>query len=272
MVIGMDVTHPTNLGGNQYQEGRNKSIVGAVASYSSDFGKFASVVKIQERNRMETILQAGDMVKELANECKKLSNINFQHVLFFRDGVSDSQFNTIERVEIPLVRKALAEVLGNNYALTYIIVQKRVALRYALENAMPLGKRMSNNPPQGTVIDTTIVEMDRMTFYLTPHNSPKGTSKPAKFIVMTNDKKFTANEIQRICYVNCATSIRTRNSIRTPIPIDYADRAAYRAKEHLDAFFKADPKASVNEGMAALELLNANIKVHPNQKKLPYYC
>ena len=52
MVIGMDVTHPTNLGGNQYQEGRNKSIVGAVASYSSNFAKFVSVVRIQERNRI----------------------------------------------------------------------------------------------------------------------------------------------------------------------------------------------------------------------------
>lgn len=109
IVIGADVTHPgkgSPLG--------TPSIAAVVGSVDGDFMHFPGSMRLQ-RSRKEPIVELGDMVKERLLDWAAKNNWRLpENVLFYRDGVSESQYAKLRAYEIPQLDKAF------NWAREYI--------------------------------------------------------------------------------------------------------------------------------------------------------
>ena len=84
----------------------------------------------------------------------------------------------------------------------------------------------------------------------------QGTSRLTKYIILQDDLKMSADTLQKMAFLLCHNSVRSRGVIALPTPARYADLCCYRSKLHIEAqrnfcccskqrvaFFLADEKA-----------------------------
>ena len=109
IVIGADVTHP----GKASSEG-TPSIAAVVGNTDDNFMHFPGSMRLQ-RSRKEFIIELGDMVKErLLDWAEKHNGRLPRRVLFYRDGVADTQYAKLRSYEIPQIQQAF------NWAQEYL--------------------------------------------------------------------------------------------------------------------------------------------------------
>ena len=252
MVIGVDVNHPGET------ERVMSSVAAAVGSYDQAFALYNASIRVQAKQRDETIKQLDLMVGDLLRQYKDARRELPSTLVVFRDGVSEGQFARVVDVEIPLIRRACAELGAPNLPFVLIVVQKRHHTRFALAEQNTSGRKPTYNVPSGTVVDRDIVDPTLKSFYLNSHFSPlvsslllldypfstdhflsplslQGTSKPTKYVILHDDLNMNADALQQLCFYSCFSSTRTRNVIAIPTAVRYADLAAYRAKLHIEA-------------------------------------
>ena len=93
----------------------------------------------------------------------------------FSLGVSDSQFETVLREEVPAIRKACAEVLDDQPKITCIVAVKRHHTRFYPTDAKGADPSHKNNIKNGTVVDRGITVPKRWDFFMAPHVALQGT-------------------------------------------------------------------------------------------------
>lgn len=135
MVIGADVTH--NVVG--------VSVAGVVASRDTSFMTYFSEVQAQtpfdlegsktrRRKSEERILNLKDMIQKLLQRWKAANNCLPSVILYYRDGVSDGQFQPVLKMEMNQLVTAFSEfeVEGGKYnpQLAIIVGQKRHQTRF----------------------------------------------------------------------------------------------------------------------------------------------
>ena len=93
---------------------------------------------------------------ELLREFEKEAKTKPERVVFFRDGVSEGQYQAVMRDEVPLLRKAFASLGdGPDPKLTFVIVAKRHHTRLFPTRDQDKDKK-SGNVLAGTVVDTVM--------------------------------------------------------------------------------------------------------------------
>ncbi|KJX96923.1 hypothetical protein TI39_contig594g00028 [Zymoseptoria brevis] len=100
IVLGADVTHPPNNASPG-----TPSIAAVVGSTDEDFMHFPGSMRLQ-RSKQEDIVELGDMVKERLIDFQRVHGHLPTRVLFYRDGVSESQYDKVRTYEIPQIQKA----------------------------------------------------------------------------------------------------------------------------------------------------------------------
>lgn len=131
------------------------------------------------------------------------------NVLFYRDGVSESQYGKVLHDELPQIeagyraachhldRPAPAEI---NLKITFVVVTKRHHARFYPEKDPPENQKSSktypHNFPAGTIVDTDVVAPNKFNFYLQSHASPLGTAKSAHYIVLHDEAEYKLKELQ----------------------------------------------------------------------------
>ncbi|KAK0935697.1 hypothetical protein LTR29_012699 [Friedmanniomyces endolithicus] len=104
VVIGADVTHP-----GKGSAMATPSIAAVVGSADDQFMQFPGSMRLQ-RGSKEDITDLSGMVKERLLEWASRHNKTLPtKVLFYRDGVSESQYNILRRRELPQVQIAMNE-------------------------------------------------------------------------------------------------------------------------------------------------------------------
>ena len=123
-----------------------------------------------------------------------------EHILFYRDGVSESQYGMVKLGELPLIKagcsKAGLQFLRNPGwcpSITLLVVGKRHHTRF-----FKLDPDNSNtaNLPSGLVVDTEVVDPTCSNFYLQSHDSPLGTAKPGHYVVIENESDYSMGQLQ----------------------------------------------------------------------------
>jgi eukaryotic translation initiation factor 2C len=124
IVFGADVTHP-GIG-----EKFKPSIAAVVASVDPKLGKYASCIAVQGP-REEMIVTLREISKKLLIAFYQATKCKPQRILFYRDGVSEGQFEIVQELEIAALKQACAD-LDANYkpTITFVIVQKRHNVRF----------------------------------------------------------------------------------------------------------------------------------------------
>ncbi|KAK4539623.1 hypothetical protein LTR36_010506 [Oleoguttula mirabilis] len=102
IVLGADVAHPTKSAHDA-----TPSIAAVVGSTDDGFMHFPGSMRLQ-RSKKEDIVDMADMVKErLIDWAKKHNDVLPTNMLFYRDGVSESQYDILRRREIPQLQMAM---------------------------------------------------------------------------------------------------------------------------------------------------------------------
>ena len=92
-----------------------------------------------------------------------------EKIIYFRDGVSEGQFDDILNREISAIQRACRSLEdGYEPGITFLVVQKRHNTRLFPENPRDGVGRMGNVPP-GTVVDTEITHPTETSFFLASH-------------------------------------------------------------------------------------------------------
>ncbi|KDP43930.1 hypothetical protein JCGZ_05397 [Jatropha curcas] len=240
IIFGADVTHPPP------GEDSSPSIAAVVASMDwPGVTKYRGIVSAQT-HREEIIqdlykshqdpqrgLVHSGMIRELLIAFRRETGLKPHRIIFYRDGVSEGQFNQVLLNEMDDIRKA-CNSLEENYLppVTFIVVQKRHHTRLFPVNSGQADR--SGNVLPGTVIDTKICHPTEFDFYLNSHAGIKGTSRPTHYHVLFDENNFSADELQVLTNNLCYTYVRCTRSVSIVPPAYYAHLAAFRARYYVE--------------------------------------
>ena len=168
IVFGADVTHPSTT------ENGIPSIAAVVASMDANATKYQARVRAQRhekgRGAQEIIIDLAVIVRELLIEFYKANGkLKPSKIIFYRNGVSEGQFDQVLAHEVRAVQEACIK-LEKEYRprITFIVVQKRHHTRLFCENSGDETGKARNVPP-GTTVDSGITHPYEFDFYLCSH-------------------------------------------------------------------------------------------------------
>lgn len=211
MVVGYDVTHPTNLSGGS---GELPSLVGMVSSIDNDLGQWlpASWSQASLQEMLDKELKAA-FKERLSLWRGKNSGKLPENLVVYRDGVSEGQFSQVLKDELPKMRDACTELYPANEKpnISIIVSVKRHQTRFYPTDEKHMTS--SRNIRSGTVVDRGVTLTKTWDFFLTAHQALQGTARPAHYTVLLDEvfrakfKAEAANELQKLthemCYVSC---------------------------------------------------------------------
>ena len=168
IIFGADVTHPSPT------EKEIPSIAAVVASMDVNAAKYHARVLAQKHERsggaQEIIDDLAVMVKKLLFDFyKETKGRKPKRIIFYRDGVSEGQFDQVLVHEVRAVQEA-CKMLEKEYhpQITFIVVQKRHHTRLFCEDMRDASGKDQNVPP-GTTVDRGITHPYEFDFYLCSH-------------------------------------------------------------------------------------------------------
>lgn len=270
MIVGYDVTHPTNL----TQEAANAahSVVALVASVDKDFAQWPAVSWEQESKKEMLDEKLESMFASRLILWRKKNGGLPENIIIFRDGVSEGQYAQVLDQELPHFRSACTKLYpkGIKAKITIVVSVKRHQTRF-----YPIaGDKMSNseNIQNGTVVDRGITQARYWDFYLTAHDALQGTARPAHYTVVYDEifrdkfKSQAANELERVTHNLCYLFGRATKAVSICPPAYYADIVCTRARAHRPEF---DDTTSTTSGAGAAPA--SGPEIHEDLQDSMYY-
>ncbi|XP_011075545.1 protein argonaute 7 isoform X2 [Sesamum indicum] len=267
--MGADVTHPHPL------DDFSPSIAAVVGSVNwPAANKYVSRMRSQT-HRQEIIQDLCAMVGEILDDFYQELNQLPARIIFFRDGVSETQFRKVLEEELQAIRKACSRFPCYKPPITFAVVQKRHHTRLFPCEADPSfanNQFSDENVPPGTVVDTVITHPRDFDFYLCSHWGVKGTSRPIHYHILWDENQFTSDEVQKLVYNLCYTFVRCTKPISLVPPAYYAHLAAYRGRLYLDRSDSSAFSRSCSISRASPPKAMPLPKLSENIRKLMFYC
>eukprot|EP00118_Oscarella_pearsei_P021620 m.243367 g.243367 ORF g.243367 m.243367 type:complete len:902 (+) comp40238_c0_seq13:76-2781(+) len=225
--LGADVSHP----GARDDRPSVAAVVGSINEHATEYRAKVCV----QRSREEVILGMEDMAKALLLDFYRATRCKPNKIVYYRDGVSDGQFAAVVASELTAIKKAcIALEATYSPAITFVVVQKKHHTRFFAANRQDQVGKAGNVPP-GTVVDKSVVHPTQNDFYLCSHFGIQGTSRPSHYHVLWDENGFGSDELHTMTYHLCHTYSRCNRAVSVPAPVYYADLAAGRTRQHMDA-------------------------------------
>eukprot|EP00210_Caulerpa_lentillifera_P004611 g4397.t1 len=173
IVFGVDVTHPTGF------DETEPSVGAIVASMDPFLGQFAARVLTMPHRAEKMSMK--ESIKELFVAFYTKNRVKPEGVFFYRDGISEGQFQEIFEHEYNEFLQAFS-LLEEEYRppITIVLVQKRHHTR--LFPTSPQSGDHKGNVLPGTVVDTMITSRYGFDFYLNSHSGIQGKNKKKQTI------------------------------------------------------------------------------------------
>ena len=212
MVFGADVTHPSPGSDSQ-------SVAAVVGSTDATCTRYEAQLSAQS-GRQEIIEQLNEMTQKLLLAFYRKTTKKPERIVFFRDGVSEGQFQHCLAQELPQIKEACRAVSnddGYNPQVTFVIVQKRHMTRLFAADAKDTDA--SGNVRAGTVVDRTITHPSEYDFFLQSHAGIQGTTKPSHYHVIWDEIGIPPDTLQQFSYSLCHLYARCPRSVSLPAPV-----------------------------------------------------
>ncbi|KAJ3740285.1 Piwi domain-containing protein [Lentinula detonsa] len=230
MVIGADVSHPS-------PGSTAPSFASLVSSRDSKCSIYSAQMKVQPFRKEiiesldEMMTKAIDVFRSEVDDTKN-PKLQLRRIFFFRDGVSEGEFETVREHELNALKKLLVRIYGKDRPrITFIVVGKRHHFRFFPKQGASADA--SGNCPSGFVVDRGIEHPVYSDFYLQSQPGLKGTSIPAHYTVIEDENLGgNGNHLQSLAYSLCHTYQRSTRSVKLPAPVYYADLVCQRARFH----------------------------------------
>jgi eukaryotic translation initiation factor 2C len=237
ILFGIDVTHPSPGSSDSAP-----SIAGVVASVDGIFSQYPASMRTQ-RGRQEMVAQLDEMIVERLKLWQKRNQGKLPNkVIVYRDGVSEGQYRIVLEEEYPAFKKAFDKLYGaesKHPKISIIMVGKRHHTRF-YPTKMEDTDGKTGNPMPGTVVDRGVTGEKLFDFFLLAHQGLQGTSKPAHYVVLRDDIKLGADQLQSLTHNLCYTFARATRSVSICPPAYYADLLCERGRCYLQGVLKGD--------------------------------
>ncbi|KAJ7470308.1 Piwi domain-containing protein [Mycena latifolia] len=233
MVLGADVSHPS-------PGSTLPSVAALVASHDPYACKYTASIRLQS-SRVEMIQDLKDMVASALTTFVKHNGFAPQRIVYFRDGVSEGQFEMVLVKEKPSLLQALLEsgyYKAGPPPLTILICGKKHHIRF-FPDKMTADPKGNRNFPAGFIGDREIGHPVFADFYLQSQKGLQGTSRPCHYTVLQRDPAWSMD-----IYSLCHCYSRATRSVKIPAPL-----VCGRAKFHYDAneIFEDDMSVSSDD-------------------------
>lgn len=222
--VGVDVTHP-GVGR------RGNSIASVVANVDPEASRYEASIKVQLPSE-ERVVYMVESLKERLLAYYVANNRRPEHIIIYRDGISESEFLTTLREELGSAQAACMK-LDETYkpTISYVIVQKRHHTRFFVTRPTD-GVGRNKNVPPGTVVEECVSSQTYSDFFLASQTGAIGTTRPCHYYVLYDSWECTADEWQELVFGLCHLYCRCNKSVSLPAPVYYAHLACARASVH----------------------------------------
>ncbi|KAJ1020439.1 hypothetical protein NDA13_005757 [Ustilago tritici] len=229
MLVGADVTHPG-------PDSDKPSIAGSVATIDGGAKRYSSELRKQTNPRggaaQEVMLHSKGM---MLGHLKKWQAANQgrlpDSIVFFRDGVSEGQYQAVLDHELQAVNDASREIRPDaKIKVTFIVCGKGHHVRFFPKNEQDVAGYRSGNLPPGICIDKDIVSPFGFDFYLQSQAGLVGTARPCHYVVLRNEMEFSSEHLIRCINSLCYTYCRATRSVSIVPPAYYADILCEKAR------------------------------------------
>lgn len=277
MVIGYDVTHPTNM--PETKGSGPPSLVGMVASTGADLAQWPSTTWEQTSKQEMLDDTLVEKFKHHLDIWRKRNNSNLPaNIIIFRDGVSEGQFSQVLEQELTYIKEACRQKYGPKAQprFTIVISVKRHQTRfYPAQEGRAEGS--AGNIEAGTVVDRGVTQARYWDFYLTAHHALKGTARPAHYTVLMDEifraeyKQAAADELEKLTHELCYLFGRATKAVSICPPAYYADIVCERARVHRPEMFDVSDAETTTTIQTTSSSPAQGRKVHPDLADSMYY-
>jgi hypothetical protein len=188
------VTHPSP-GSNE----KSPSIAGVVASSDPLFTQYPASIRTQE-GKKEMVIDLEEMIIERLRLWQARNKGLPDKVIVYRDGVSEGQYAIVLNTEYAAFVAAFGKLYGassKHPKVTIVVVGKRHHTRFYPTTTQDADGRTGNCQP-GTVVDRGVTGERIFDWFLVAHQGLQGTSKPAHYVVIKDDNKLGADQLQKL--------------------------------------------------------------------------
>ncbi|KAF2867583.1 Piwi domain-containing protein [Massariosphaeria phaeospora] len=244
IIFGADVAHPgagAKLG--------SPSIACVVGSVDEVFMKYPGSMRLQAGGQEQIEPEhLRSMLKERFQAWSAFENKNRlpTSVLFYRDGVSESQFKMCQEDEIPEIEAAYKELGGDTTKLTitFVVVGKRHHTRFyptntsqSYEERKKIGNasRMvtNGNLKPGLLVDSVVTNPEPSNFFLQSHCAIQGTARSAHYHILHDGMALGKTILPQLTLLLCCAFSRSTKVVSYVAPAYIADRLCERGRVYL---------------------------------------
>ncbi|GAA5997994.1 argonaute/piwi family protein [Rhodotorula paludigena] len=202
--------------------------------------------------KSEVIIDLCDMVLFLLERrVKSTRRCPPDSLVFFRDGISESEFSAVKTFEGNAISNACQQLkadhairrhLGESEVqkldnwqpkVTLIAALKRHHVRAFVPDPRDAKdfQRAGNIVP-GTVFDRDVTDAKVLDHYGASHKALIGTTRATRYVVLTDEQVplLRADDVQGLCHALCHAYQRCNRAVSIPAPIYYADLIANRVR------------------------------------------
>ncbi|GAA5929024.1 hypothetical protein JCM3775_006714 [Rhodotorula graminis] len=171
-------------------------------------------------------------------------------LLVFRDGVSESEFQSVLSYEVPAFKEAcriikadkeLESVLEKargqggkeelrawNPKIVFVAALKRHSIRAFVPNASD--PRNTSNILPGTVLDRDVVDPHAADFYAASHSALIGTTRATRYTCLVDEVGMSPDELQATVHALSHSFQRCNRAVSVVAPVFYADLIAAQVR------------------------------------------
>ena len=193
MIVGIDVTHPS-----PGSVDKAPSVAGIVASIDNRYAQWPASIRPQ-KSKQEMVDNLDQMVVERLRLWKKHNGGRLPNkILVYRDGVSEGQYETVLKDELPGFQKACEKLYGKlpHPKISIIIVGKRHHTRFYPTSTNDCDHK--GNTKNGTVVDRGVTMERGWDFFLQAHTCIQGTARPAHYVVIRDEIGLGADGLEQL--------------------------------------------------------------------------
>ncbi|XP_020224237.1 protein argonaute 4B [Cajanus cajan] len=285
LILGMDVSHGSP----------GRADVPSIAAVASSrcwpqITRYRATVRTQS-SKVEMIqslfkpvdnTQDKGIIREVLEEFTATANGRRkpEHIIIFRDGVSESQFNQVLNFELSQIIEACKhfdEKWEPKFAL--IVAQKNHHTRFFLADPPQTPHRGRPSPAQlnvqpGTIIDKNVCHPRNNDFYLCAQAGMIGTTRPTHYHVLHDEIGFTADEIQELVHSLSYTYQRSTSAVSLVAPVCYAHLAAAQMAQFVKFDEHTETSSSSHGGVtsAAAPPVPQLPRLHHSVRNSMFFC
>ncbi|RDI83464.1 hypothetical protein Vi05172_g6618 [Venturia inaequalis] len=240
LIIGADVTHPAK--GCVRGTPSIAAVVGSADKHGVHYNGSMRLLQPDDDKLSREIIPAHTMQK-MAEECLKSYRAVYRtlpvKIVFYRDGVSQTQYDRLKRQEVEAIRIAYRKLRNGDESIpaspmiTTIVGEKRHHTRF-----FPQDVNVPHNCKYGTFVEAGPTSPYYYDFYLQAHNGQVGTVKPTHyFVILDEDPENTPDKLIKLTNDLSFVYQRATMPVSYATPTYYADHLAERGRKYLKPFF-----------------------------------